>query len=95
MTVNNLSFPVKERQGKIMKKIFIDPGHGDQGGDFGAIALDGTREADITLDIAQILKKLLSKKYQVYLSRERKMSDFPIYNNNLVFFSFYICKLLY
>jgi len=32
-----------------MKKIFIDPGHGDIGKDFGAIGKDGTREADIAL----------------------------------------------
>jgi len=27
-----------------MKKIFIDPGHGDIGKDFGAIGKDGTRQ---------------------------------------------------
>ncbi len=32
-----------------MKKIFIDPEHGDIGKDFGAIGKDGTREADIAL----------------------------------------------
>ncbi len=68
----------------MQRKIFIDPGHGDQGGDFGAIASDGTREADVTLDIAKKLKNLLTgKKFQVYMSRERETNDLPIYNDNL------------
>jgi N-acetylmuramoyl-L-alanine amidase len=66
------------------KRIFIDPGHGDTGKDFGAIAKDGTREADIVLEIAKITKEYLKKKgYDVYLSREKETSIYPIYNNDL------------
>jgi N-acetylmuramoyl-L-alanine amidase len=67
-----------------MKRIFIDPGHGDQGGDFGAIAKDKTREADIVLEIARIAKEYLKEKgYEVYLSREKKISTYPIYSESL------------
>ena len=66
------------------KKIFIDPGHGDRGGDFGAVGSDGTREADIVLEISKIAKKLLEKEgYEVHLSREKEVSDFKIYSDSL------------
>jgi len=67
-----------------MKRIFIDPGHGDQGGDFGAIGKDGTREADIVLEIAKITKEYLQEKgHTVLLSRDKKTSTYPIYNESL------------
>lgn len=67
-----------------MKRIFIDPGHGDQGGDFGAIAKDGTREADIVIEIAKITKEYLKEKgYEVYLSRDKQTSIYPIYSDKL------------
>jgi len=67
-----------------MKRIFIDPGHGDQGGDFGAIGKDGTREADIVLEIAKIAKEYLQEKgYTVLLSRDKKTSTYPIYSESL------------
>jgi len=66
-----------------MKKIYIDPGHGDQGKDFGAIGSDGTREGDIALDIAEMTKEYLEENYQVFLSRQGDMTSFPISNNDL------------
>jgi N-acetylmuramoyl-L-alanine amidase len=68
----------------MQKKIYIDPGHGDIGGDFGAIGADGTREGDIALAIAEILKGyLIADGYQVFMSREKETSDFPIYSESL------------
>lgn len=64
--------------------IFIDPGHGDQGGDFGAVGSDGTREADIALKVGKIAKKLLLKDgYKVIMSREKETSAFKIYSDSL------------
>ncbi len=67
-----------------MEKIFIDPGHGDIGKDFGAIGKDGTREADIALSIGKTAKTLLEKDgYKVYMSREKEMSGNPLYSQSL------------
>lgn len=64
--------------------IYIDPGHGDIGGDFGAVGGDGTREADITLAIAQATKnELIKRKYEVHLSRNSETTSFPIYSESL------------
>jgi len=67
-----------------MKRIFIDPGHGDTGKDFGAIGSDGTREADIALGIGKTAKTLLEKdRYKVYMSREKEISGNPLYSQSL------------
>lgn len=67
-----------------MKRIFIDPGHGDRGGDYGAIAKDKTRESDITLSIADFTKKYLEEMdYEVYLSREGFVSSYSIASETL------------
>ncbi len=66
------------------KKIYIDPGHGDQGKDFGAIGPDGTREADIALTIAVFTKKNLETNgYEVFLSRQGDVTSFPISSSKL------------
>ncbi len=66
------------------KKIYIDPGHGDIGKDFGAIGSDGTREADIALTIAVLAKKNLETNgYEVFLSRQGDMTSFPISSSKL------------
>lgn len=50
------------------KVITLDPGHG--GSDPGAIGADGTREKDVTLDIAKKLEALLKKEgAKVYMTR--------------------------
>ncbi len=53
-----------------VKTIMIDPGHG--GSDPGTIGKMGTREKDITLDIAKRLRQRLAKRglYHVVLTRE-------------------------
>lgn len=53
-----------------VKTIMIDPGHG--GSDSGTIGKMGTREKDITLDIAKRLRQRLAKRgfYNVVLTRE-------------------------
>jgi len=82
--MSDLKFPVIKKGESVMKKIFIDPGHGDQGGDYGAIAKDGTRESDIALKIADITGEYLKEKdYKVHLSRDKKTSTYPIYSDSL------------
>lgn len=50
------------------KVITIDPGHG--GSDPGAVGAEGTKEKDVTLDIAEKLAELLKKKgAKVYMTR--------------------------
>jgi N-acetylmuramoyl-L-alanine amidase len=53
-----------------VKTIMIDPGHG--GSDSGSVGKMGTREKDITLDIAKRLRQRLAKRglYNVVLTRE-------------------------
>jgi hypothetical protein len=64
-----------------MFKIYIDPGHGTLIGtrqDPGAIALDGTKECDIVLDIATRVKAGLADKAQVLMSRTDSNSPYGI-----------------
>lgn len=51
--------------------IVIDPGHG--GDDYGAIGRKGTREKDVSLDIAKELAKLIrkDKQFKVIMTRDR------------------------
>lgn len=60
-------------QGKEIKTILIDPGHG--GMDGGAKSKNGTIEKNINLEISKELKNLLEKEgYKVYLTREEDVS---------------------
>lgn len=64
-----------------MFKIYIDPGHGTLIGtkqDPGAVALDGTKECDIVLDIATRVKAGLADKAQVLMSRTDSNSPYGI-----------------
>src|SRR5680860_862299 len=60
-------------QGGNVKKIvvIIDPGHG--GSDNGAMGSNGIKEKEVVLEIAQRIldhnKKILSGKYEIYLTR--------------------------
>jgi N-acetylmuramoyl-L-alanine amidase len=60
--------------GLAVKTIMIDPGHG--GSDSGTVGKMGTREKDITLDIARRLKQRLMKhgQYDVVLTREQDIT---------------------
>ncbi len=62
--------PLSRVLGLEVKTIMIDPGHG--GSDSGTIGKMGTREKDITLDIARRLRQRLAKRgfYHVVLTRE-------------------------
>ncbi|MCK5059075.1 MAG: N-acetylmuramoyl-L-alanine amidase [Candidatus Aminicenantes bacterium] len=62
--------PLRKIFGLKVKKIVIDPGHG--GEDRGAVGILGTKEKDLTLDIAKKLRAKLDKhrKYQVLMTRE-------------------------
>ena len=53
-----------------VRTVVIDPGHG--GKDPGAIGKDGTKEKEITLDVAKRLKHLLEKQspFTIHLTRE-------------------------
>lgn len=68
--LNKVQVPLQKVFGLKVKKIVIDPGHG--GEDRGAIGKLGTKEKDITLDIAKKLRDRLKKhlKYQVLMTRE-------------------------
>ncbi len=59
-----------DRKKWMIDRIIIDPGHG--GKDPGAIGPKGTKEKDLTLDIAKRLKKLLEDNLdvQVFLTRD-------------------------
>lgn len=72
--LNEVQVPLKKIFGLKVKKIVIDPGHG--GEDKGAVGKLGTKEKDITLDIARKLRKRLQKhlKYQVLMTRERDIT---------------------
>jgi len=67
-------FALRDLFGLQVRTIVIDPGHG--GGDPGALGRMGTREKDITLDIAQRLKRrfLGHLGYQVLLTREADLT---------------------
>ena len=61
--------PLKKVFGLGVKTIMIDPGHG--GTDPGTVGKMGTREKDITLDLAKRLRERLQKQgYHVLLTRE-------------------------
>lgn len=68
--LNEVQAPLQKIFGLKVKKIVIDPGHG--GGDLGAIGKLGSKEKDITLDIASKLYENLVKhmKYQVSMTRK-------------------------
>jgi N-acetylmuramoyl-L-alanine amidase len=57
-----------------VRTIMIDPGHG--GTDSGTVGKMGTREKDITLDIAKRLKARLMRtgRYQVFMTREEDVA---------------------
>ncbi len=68
---------------KTQPLIFLDAGHGDKGGDFGA-CYDNTRESDITLKFAQALElELMKLGYRVLQTREKTVSDLPMTNHSL------------
>ncbi len=48
--------------------VVIDPGHG--GNDMGAVGASGLAEKVVTLSIAQEIRKMLSKEYDVFLTRD-------------------------
>jgi N-acetylmuramoyl-L-alanine amidase len=66
--------PLKRVFGLGVKTIMIDPGHG--GADSGTVGKLGTREKDITLDIAKRLKERLKRQgySQVVLTREEDVT---------------------
>jgi N-acetylmuramoyl-L-alanine amidase len=68
--LSNLQMPLRRIFGLKVKKILIDPGHG--GDDLGAVGQLGTKEKDITLDIARKLRERLRKHpgYQILMTRE-------------------------
>ena len=66
------SFGLNAQDGNVKKMVVIlDPGHG--GTDSGAIGRNGIREKEVVLEIAQRIqdynKKILSGKYEIYLTR--------------------------
>lgn len=66
------SFALNAQDGNIKKMlVIIDPGHG--GSDTGAIGRNGIREKEVVLEVAQLIldqnKKILSGKYEIYLTR--------------------------
>lgn len=66
-----LTEPSLEKKVRKIKKVVIDPGHG--GRDSGAVGRKGTKEKDINLQVAKILKQMIEKELglQVILTRER------------------------
>ena len=66
--------PLRRIFGLKVKRILIDPGHG--GEDRGAVGKLGTKEKDITLDIARKLRERLEKHqgYQILLTREEDIT---------------------
>ncbi len=68
--LNEVQTPLRRIFGLKVKKILIDPGHG--GEEWGAKGKLGTKEKDITLDIASKLKERLNKhqRYQILMTRE-------------------------
>jgi len=51
-----------------MKRIVIDPGHGDT--DSGAVSIDGLRESDVVLSIAYKVRDILKHSFDVYMTRD-------------------------
>jgi len=66
--------PLSRTFGLTVKTVMIDPGHG--GSDNGTVGRIGTKEKDITLDIAKRLKERLEKhgKYNVVMTREQDIT---------------------
>ncbi len=66
--------PLRRIFGLKVKRILIDPGHG--GEDRGAVGKLGTKEKDITLDIARKLRERLIKHqgYQILLTRKEDIT---------------------
>ena len=50
-----------------MKRIVIDPGHGDT--DSGAVSMDGLRESDVVLSIAHKVRAILANSFDVFMTR--------------------------
>jgi N-acetylmuramoyl-L-alanine amidase len=69
--LNNAQTPLSRIFGLKVKTIVIDPGHG--GRDPGAVGRLGTREKNITLDIAHKLRERLRKfpEYRILMTREK------------------------
>ena len=72
--LNELQVPLREFFGLKVKRILIDPGHG--GDAPGASGKLGTKEKDLTLDIAKRLRKRLKKYsgYHIMLTREKDIT---------------------
>ena len=51
-----------------MKRIVIDPGHGDT--DSGAVSMDGLRESDVVLSIAHKVRNILANFFEVFMTRD-------------------------
>ena len=51
-----------------MKRIVLDPGHGDT--DSGAVSIDGLRESDVVLSIAYKVRDILKHSFDVYMTRD-------------------------
>jgi N-acetylmuramoyl-L-alanine amidase len=68
------SQPLSRMFGLGVRTIMLDPGHG--GSDSGTVGKMGTREKDITLDIAKRLRQRLAKRgfYNVVLTREEDIT---------------------
>jgi N-acetylmuramoyl-L-alanine amidase len=66
--------PLSRTFGLTVKTVMLDPGHG--GSDTGTVGRMGTKEKDITLDIAKRLKERLEKhgKYNVIMTREQDIT---------------------
>lgn len=68
--LTELQIPLRKVFGLKVRTIIIDPGHG--GEDPGAIGKMGTKEKDITLDIAKKLREKLkeNERYQILMTRD-------------------------
>ena len=51
-----------------MKRIVIDPGHGDT--DSGAVSIDGLRESEVVLSIAYKVRDILKHRFDVFMTRD-------------------------
>ena len=51
-----------------MKRIVLDPGHGDT--DSGAVSIDGLRESDVVLSIAYKVRDILKHSFDVFMTRD-------------------------
>ena len=72
--ITNPDMSVSRTFGLGVKTIMIDPGHG--GADCGTTGIMGTREKDITLDIARRLKERLDKygRFNVLMTRDQDVT---------------------